>query len=143
MIPKVEVKFIYDDCTVRQALETMHHSGYTAVPVLDREGHYKGIISEGHLLWYIIRGEGGEPHTVPVEALEKLHLSDVDYLKSSDDKGKPVSITAPIEDLIMRAMNVNFVPIVDDREIFVGIVTRSAIITHFYDRNIKGFELGG
>ena len=129
MIPKVDVKYIYEDSTVRQTLET--------------EGHYKGIISEGHLLWYVIKGESGEPHTMAVEALEKFHLSDVDYLKAEDEKGMPVSITAPIEDLIMRAMNVNFVPIVDDRQVFVGIVTRSAIIRHFYDKNIKGREKGG
>jgi len=29
------------------------------------------------------------------------------------------------------------VPIVDDRGLFIGIVTRRAIIKHFYDKNIK------
>ena len=140
MIPKVEVKCINDDSTVRQALETMHHSGFTAIPVLDRQGYYKGILREGNLLWYIVRGEGGEPHTVPVEALEKLNLSDVNYLKADEEMGKPVSITATIEELITRAMMVNFVPIVDDRNMFIGIVPRSRIIRHFYDKNIRAGE---
>ena len=138
MIPKVDVKFIYDDCTVRQALETMHHSRYTAIPVLDRNGYYKGILSEGNLLWHVVTGEGGEPHTIAVEALEKHPLASVNYLKSTDEMAAPVTITSSIEDLIMRAMNVNFVPIVDDRGLFIGIVTRRAIIKHFYDRNISG-----
>lgn len=136
MIPKVDVKFVYSDFTVRQALETMHHGGFTAIPVLDRNGYYKGILSEGNLLWYIVRGEGGEPHTIAVEALEKLSLEDVDYMKSDNESGTPVPITAPIEDLIMRAMDVNFVPIVDDRGLFIGIVTRRSIIKHFYEKNI-------
>ncbi|MBR6959135.1 MAG: CBS domain-containing protein [Clostridiales bacterium] len=136
MIPKADVKFVYSDYTVRQALETMHHGGFTAIPVLDRNGFYKGILSEGNLLWYIVRGEGGEPHTIAVEALEKLSLGDVDYMKADNETGTPVSITAPIEDLIMRAMDVNFVPIVDDRGLFIGIVTRRAIIKHFYEKNI-------
>lgn len=140
MIPKVDVKFVYDDYTVRQALETMHHSRYTAIPVLDRNGYYKGILSEGNLLWYIVKGEGGEPHTTAVEALERLSLASVNYLKTTDQMAEPVTITSSIEDLIMRAMNVNFVPIVDDRGLFIGIVTRRAIIKHFYDRNIAGGE---
>ena len=137
MIPKVDVKYVYSDCTVRQALETMHHGGYTAIPVIDKDGYYKGILHEGDLLWYIVKGEGGEPHTMAVESLEKLPLEDVDYTKSDSELGRSVSITASIEDLIMRAMNVNFVPIVDDRGLFIGIVTRRAIIKHFYDKNIK------
>jgi CBS domain-containing protein len=136
MIPKVDVKYVYSDYTVRQALETMHHSGFTAIPVLDRDGFYKGILSEGNLLWHIVRGEGGEPHTIAVEALEKLSLSDVEYLKADTEAGTSVTITAPIEDLIMRAMDVNFVPIVDDRGLFIGIVTRRSIIKHFYEKNI-------
>ena len=138
MIPKVDVKYVRSDCTVRQALETIHHAGYTAIPVIDKDGYYKGILSVGDLLWYIVKGEGGEPHTTAIEALEKLSLGDVDYLKADREQGVPVPITASIEDLIMRAMNVNFVPIVDDRGLFIGIVTRRAIIKHFYDKNIKG-----
>ena len=137
MIPKVDVKYICDDCTVRQALETMYHGGFTAIPVLDRNGYYKGILREGNLLWYIVKGEGGEPHTMAIETLEKCPLSDVKYLRADEDWAQPVAVTSPIEDLIMRAMNVNFVPIVDDRGLFIGIVTRSAIIRHFYEKNIK------
>ena len=144
MIPKAKVKFVYSDCTVRQALETLHHSGFTAIPVLDRDGKYNGILSEGHLLWHVIKGEGGEPHTTEIEKLEKLSLSDDAYLKAEDEMGTPVTILSSIEDLIMRAMNVNFVPIVDDREVFVGIVPRSAIIRHFYYKNIdKNIDKGG
>ncbi|MBR2524014.1 MAG: CBS domain-containing protein [Clostridiales bacterium] len=138
MIPKADVKHVNSDCTVRQALEVMHHGGYAAIPVLDRQGYYKGILREGDLLWYIVRGEGGEPHTMAIESLEQFPLSSVDYMKAESDKGCPVSITSSIEDLIMRAMDVNFVPIVDDRGLFIGIVTRRSIIKHFYDKNISG-----
>ena len=137
MIPKIDVRYIRSDCTVRQALETMHHGGFTAIPVIDGDGYYKGILREGDLLWYIVRGEGGEPHTMAVESLEKFPLEDVDYIRADNELGMSVPITASIEDLIMRAMNVNFVPIVDDRGLFIGIVTRRAIIKHFYDKNIK------
>ncbi|MBR4430596.1 MAG: CBS domain-containing protein [Clostridiales bacterium] len=131
--PKQEITYLYTDFTVRQALEKMHRSRYTAVPVLDREGHYVGTVSEGDLLWFIVKGEGGEPHTMAIESLEDFKLSDVPLNKF---KNQPISINSAIEDLIIRSMETNFVPIVDDRGIFIGIVTRRSIIKHYYEKNI-------
>lgn len=131
--PKQEITYLYNDCTVRQALEKMHNSSYTAVPVVDREGHYVGTVSEGDLLWFIVKGEGGEPHTMAIESLEDFKLTDV---KLNKFKNQPISINSAIEDLIIRSMETNFVPIVDDRGIFVGIVTRRSIIKHYYEKNI-------
>ena len=131
--PKQEITYLYTDYTVRQALEKMHRSRYTAVPVLDREGHYVGTVSEGDLLWFIVKGEGGEPHTMAIESLEDFKLSDVPLNKF---KNQPISINSAIEDLIIRSMETNFVPITDDRGIFIGIVTRRSIIKHYYEKNI-------
>lgn len=131
--PKQEITYLYNDCTVRQALEKMHSSSYTAVPVIDRDGHYVGTISEGDLLWFIVKGEGGEPHTMAIENLEQFKLTDVELNKF---KNQPVSISSSIEDLIIRSMASNFVPIIDDRGMFIGIVTRRSIIKHYYEKNI-------
>ena len=38
--PKSDTAFLYDDFTLRQGLEKMRHHGYTAIPVIDREGKY-------------------------------------------------------------------------------------------------------
>ena len=131
--PKQEITYRYNDCTVRQALEKMHNSSYTAVPVVDREGHYVGTVSEGDLLRFLVKGEGGEPHTMAIESLEDFKLTDV---KLNKFKNQPISINSAIEDLIIRSMETNFVPIVDDRGIFIGIVTRRSIIKHYYEKNI-------
>ena len=90
MRPKAEVAYVYDDFTARQALEKLRHHGYTAVPVLNREGGYVGTLSEGDLLWLIVNGGGGEPHTMPVEKLENFKISDID-LKLSGKKNPPVN----------------------------------------------------
>ena len=131
--PKQEITYLYSDFTVRQALEKMHNSSYMAVPVLDHEGHYIATISEGDLLWFIVKGEGGEPHTMAIESLEQFKLTDVGL---NTHKNQPVSISSSIEDLIIRSMETNFVPITDDRGIFIGIVTRRSIIKHYYEKNI-------
>ena len=44
------------------------------------------------------------------------------------DKNPPVRIDTKPSDLIERASHQNFIPVVDDRECFIGIVTRKAII---------------
>lgn len=43
---------------------------------------------------------------------------------------KPVRAYAQIDDLISTAMNQNFVPVIDDRDCFVGIVTRKRILDY-------------
>lgn len=55
LTPKAMCSYVEADATIRQAMERMENSGYTALPVLDSEGHYKGVITEGDLLWALKR----------------------------------------------------------------------------------------
>ncbi len=48
-----------------------------------------------------------------------------------------MTITATVEDLLERVLNQNFVPVVDDRNLFVGIITRSAVIKHLGAEVVK------
>lgn len=136
MKPKAETAFLYNDYSVRQALEKMNYHGYSAIPVIDRNGYYVGTISEGDLLWFIVKGEGGEPHTMAIEELEKYGISEMD-LPATLNSNPAVNIMASIDELLMRAMNQNFIPIVDDRGVFIGIVTRRVVIKYFYDNTLN------
>ena len=49
----------------------------------------------------------------------------------------PVSVNSNMEDLISKAMNQNFVPVIDDKRIFIGIVTRKDIIEFCYNEYTK------
>ena len=42
----------------------------------------------------------------------------------------PVRVTTSMHDLIDRASTQNFVPVVDDKDAFIGIVTRRSIIQY-------------
>ena len=46
----------------------------------------------------------------------------------------PVRVTASMHDLIDRAAGQNFVPVVDDKDTFIGIITRKAIIKYCQQR---------
>ena len=51
LTPKAMCSFVYDDFTVRQALERMESAGYAALPILNKRGEYRGTLTEGDLLW--------------------------------------------------------------------------------------------
>jgi CBS domain-containing protein len=127
--PKSDVAFLYDDYSLRQGLEKMNHHGYTAIPVIDREGRYVTTISEGDILWFLIgkKGEGDyDLREVSARNLEDIKIKDVFH----PDKNPPVKITATTKDLILRATEQNFIPVIDDSESFIGIVTRADVIKH-------------
>ena len=46
----------------------------------------------------------------------------------------PVNINCDIEDLVSLSMRQNFVPVVDDEGIFIGIIRRKDIIQYCYER---------
>lgn len=120
--PKNTVSFIYDDYTLRQGLEKMRSHGYTASPVLSHEGYYVGTVNEGDFLWHIIDNDDGE-----LGQLEEEQVRDI----VRSDWNQPVKVSATVEDLLERVLNQNFVPVVDDRNLFVGIITRKDVIQYF------------
>lgn len=122
--PKGDIAFIYNDFTLRQAIEKMKHYGYTAIPVLDRSGKYVGTLSEGDLLWAVLELGAADDHTK-----EQHFVKDI--LKGRNQA--TINVNAVIEDLLLVAMNQNFVPVTDDRDLFIGIVTRRDILQYYYD----------
>ncbi|MFQ9393800.1 MAG: CBS domain-containing protein [Lachnospiraceae bacterium] len=56
---------------------------------------------------------------------------------------EPVNVDCEIEDLILTSMNQNFVPVIDDNKIFIGIIRRKDIIAYCYDRCKKPKNTAG
>ena len=127
--PKHQVAYLYEDSTLRQGLEKMRHHGYTAVPVIDRKGRYVGTVSEGDFLWRLLPEEGA-PCPCSVKELERLRIRDI--LKK--DVYPPVPITVSMEELLASSMNQNFIPVVDDFNSFIGLLTRRDIIRRLAER---------
>lgn len=124
LTPKSDVAFIYEDDTLRQVLEKMEYHRYSAVPMISRSGKYIGTLTEGDLLWGIKNEQNlslKEAERVPIQAV-KRRLDNA-----------PVRVGASMELLIDKALNQNFVPVVDDQDNFIGIITRKDIIRYFHD----------
>lgn len=129
LTPKNQVGCIYDDNTLRQGLEKLKRSGFSALPVVTRENRYVGTVSEGDFLWYLVRQPGADTvERIPIQSTEEAMVRDVLRI----DRNPPVRITAGLEQLVDRAMSQNFIPVIDDLGSFIGIVTRRDIIRYFY-----------
>jgi len=131
LTPKAQVAYLYDDFTVRQGLEKLRVHGYTAIPVLARDGRYVGTVSEGDFLWNILDQQDNS-----LRAQEKLPLSHI--LRKNFNPAVRIDIT--LTELLDRAMRQSFIPVVDDRGAFAGIVTRQNIIRRLTVPNAKAQE---
>lgn len=125
LTPKSEVAYLYEDYTIRQALEKMEYHRYSSIPIINEEGKYVGTITEGDLLWTL-----KNDFYLDLKSIEDVSIDKINRRKDN----RPVSINANIEDLISKSMNQNFVPVIDDHEIFIGIIKRRDIIEYCYNK---------
>ena len=132
--PKSEVAYLYEDYSLRQALEKMEHYRYSAIPIIDRNGCYIGTMTEGDFLWYI-----KDHNIIDLKETEKIPLKSIKRRWHNE----PVNVDCEIEDLILTSMNQNFVPVIDDKKIFIGIIRRKDIIPYCYYRCKKAEKQSG
>ncbi|MCH3963595.1 MAG: CBS domain-containing protein [Clostridium sp.] len=121
---KASVAFLNDRCTLRQGLEKMRCHGYTALPVIAEDGTYVGTVSEGDFLWHMM-----DSNMYSMKSQEEYLISDI--LRKGWNPA--VKIDATMDELLLRIMDQNFVPVIDDREKFIGIITRKDVIKYYYE----------
>ena len=121
LTPKAMCSFVYDDYTIRQALEKMETAGYAALPILNRRGEYRGTLTEGDLLWAL-----KNMCYMDMRQAEARRIMEITRRRDNI----PVRVTTSMQDLIQRASSQNFVPVVDDYDTFIGIVRRGAIVKY-------------
>ena len=127
LTPKENVAHLDDDDTLRQALEKMEHHGYSAIPMLSKDGKYKGTIKEGDILWYI------KDNDFPsLKEMEDIPILDIGRKRDIE----AVNISISMDELVNKITNQNFVPVVDDNNVFIGIITRKDLILYLANREM-------
>jgi CBS domain-containing protein len=121
LTPKAMCAYVYDDYSMRQALEKMEAAGFAALPILNRRGEYRGTLTEGDLLWGL-----KNMCYMDMRQAESRRIMEISRRRDNI----PVRVTTAMKDLVERASSQNFVPVVDDKDTFIGIVTRRAIINY-------------
>ena len=123
LTPKTELAYMTEDMSVRQGLEKMKAHGYMAIPVLSKNGEYLGTITEGDLLWKLVDEDSD------IEALDDINIKEI----IRKNYTSAVKVDASIEELTSVITEQNFVPVVDDRNILMGIVTRKRVLKAMLD----------
>lgn len=121
LTPKAMCAHLMSDYTLRQALEKMESAGYTALPILNKRGEYCGTLNEGDLLWAL-----KNLCQMDMRKAESHRIMEINHRKDN----VPVRVNTSMYNLIERAASQNFVPVVDDKDTFIGIVTRRNIINY-------------
>lgn len=127
LTPKKDIVYENINSTMRQVLEKMEYHRYTAIPILDDKGRYVGTITEGDLLWKLKNSSN-----LDLKGTNKIKLSDVPRRMVN----KAIHINSNIEDLLYTSVSQNFIPVVDDKEVFIGIIKRSDILSYCYKKFI-------
>lgn len=122
LVPKAQVAFVRKSDTVRQVLEKMSHHRFEQIPVLDDAGHYVDSLALGDLLFYLVSNQ------LNYNLINHIPLSDVPRNRNVC----PLPVSTPLKSLIPYLVEQNYVPMVDDKGIFIGIITRKAVFTALF-----------
>lgn len=131
LIPKSAVEYVKLGSTVRQALEKMRYHHYVAIPVLDDEGRYVATLRTDDIFKYFLANGKFDYKTAERDGLSAI--IDPKY-------SRPLYHDAPIEDMIEYVKEHNFVPVVDDRGCFMGIILRRDVLAFLFNHYKKTVE---
>jgi CBS domain-containing protein len=123
--PKDEVSFLTSSEKLGEAVLRMRENRFTAIPVITKKGEYFGTVSDGDFLHFILlHGRTDEAF------LNGYTVADI----VDKSKNPPAKVGSTLPAVMLQITDQNFVPVIDDRGMFIGIITRRDIIKHFYNK---------
>lgn len=125
--PAHEVILLLSDESLKVALARMSEHRFTSIPIIDRDYNYVGTLTEGDILQYILHNRDC------FDGDQMLKISVKDIKRHRDYE--PISVNATMPLLLSKAKQENFVPVIDQNEKFIGIVTRKSLIEYFFTHN--------
>ena len=128
--PKKDVISVSDKDNLKTVLKTLNEHKFSSVPIVNAEGNYLGTVKEGDILWYLYQQSSFDERL-----METTNIMDVPR-RTTNITAK---VDANVEDLLHLLISQNFVPAIDDSNIFIGIIKRRDVISYAYDK-IKSEE---
>ena len=127
LTPKNGTHFLIEGTTLRNALEKFRLYKFSALPIIDENGKYLRTISEGDLLRYITNLPNFNmtlSESIPISAVESYRPY------------QSIDIEATLVKVVALALEQNFIPLVDDRGLFIGIIKRKEILEYLMENRI-------
>ena len=116
LIPKSEVDCLYLEETLGQSFDRMERHCFGTYPLISQKtGKYIGTITEGDILRDVGYRDAimSQELSSPISRVKRIR----DY--------KAMRADSEVSEIFDMAITQNFVPVVDDSGIFIGIVKRS------------------
>ena len=123
LTPKESTYYLDSDSTIRQALEKFDFHKFSIVPLIDEEGHFISTISEGDILRFVKNNCNFD-----IELAENVRIDELEKYRPY----KSLDITCTPKDVFDLLLDQNFIPMVDGRGMFIGIIKRKEVLTYFY-----------
>ncbi|MFN7251090.1 MAG: cyclic-di-AMP-binding protein CbpB [Anaerobacillus sp.] len=120
IIPTEKVAHVQQNNSLEHALLVLVKSGYTAIPVLDKESKLNGVISKALILDSILGLERIE--------LDRLHSFKVADVMNS--KLATMKMTETFAKALALSINNPFICMIDADGAFKGILTRSSLLVY-------------
>lgn len=125
LTPKSGVDYINDDATLFKTLQVMQKRNHSAIPIINKKGRYVGTITAGDILGCIT-----ENFNLSLKASAKFPVLNVKRTKDY----RALGVHAVFDEVMEIAMDQNFVPVVDDEDSFIGILTRKEILSWMHEQ---------
>lgn len=123
LTPKFNTFYVDYDATIRQILEKFDVHKFSIVPLINEKGEFVSTISEGDILRFI-----KNTCNFDINTAQSVRISSVERYRPY----KALSINTPMEEVIRLSLEQNFIPIIDDRGIYIGIIKRKTIIDYYF-----------
>ena len=121
LTPKKLTFYMDEDSTIRQALEKFDAHKFSIVPLVDKEGKYAGTLSEGDILRFI-----KNQSNFNIYLAENIEIKNIERYRPY----KSIKIDALFSEVFALSLEQNFIPVVDDKDIYIGIIKRKEIIQY-------------
>lgn len=120
LTPKSDVAFINEDASLLKTLQKLKEHDYVSLPIINKKtGKYIGTITAGDILGCVY-----ENFDLSLKDAADLQLKNV--IRTRDNKA--VLGSASMEEILDAAMTQSFVPVIDDEENFIGIISRKDLM---------------
>lgn len=121
LTPKSKIKTIDETMSIRQVLEIFEHYRYQVVPLLSKDGKYLHSISEGDLLHYLKNNLKFDIKEYEIHNITEVPIYR-DYVA--------INVREELPYLFYKLKDQNYVPVIDDKGSFIGIITRKSILEY-------------
>lgn len=126
LTPKIQTLYLNSNSSLRQAIEKFDYHKFSVVPIIDDQGKFITTLSEGDLLRYMKKcGD------FSLDESNKIQILEIERHRPY----KALDISTDYETIVELSLSQNFVPIVDDRGVYIGIIRRRHVIESLRKKN--------